>query len=149
MISYEQILQLIDKLNESTLSEIKISEGDFNLTLKRKSFSSTEVLVNNPNYVGYVPGPSTVPEQKNVVEEQNLIEIISPMVGTFYAAPSPDSEPFVQIGKQIKPGDVLCIIEAMKMMNEFPAEVSGTVQEICVSNSETVEYGQVLFKIKA
>ena len=71
------------------------------------------------------------------------------MVGTFYASSSPDSPPFVEIGQNIKIGDAVCIIEAMKMMNELPAEINGVIAEICVKNTDIVEYGQVLFRVKA
>ena len=86
---------------------------------------------------------ATAPEPQS-----NLTEILSPMVGTFYSAPSPDSAVFAEVGQQIKTGDVLCIIEAMKMMNEFPSEMNGIVAEVCVQNAQTIEYGQVLFRIK-
>ena len=73
--------------------------------------------------------------------------VASPTVGVFYAAASPESQPFVAVGDQVEKGDTLCIIEAMKLMNEIPAEVSGRVAEICVSNGQVVEYGQALFRI--
>jgi len=76
-----------------------------------------------------------------------LVEIKSPIVGTFYSAPSPDSEPFVEVGSKIEENSVVCIVEAMKVMNEIKAEVSGTIVEILVKNGEAVEYGQVLFKV--
>jgi acetyl-CoA carboxylase biotin carboxyl carrier protein len=77
----------------------------------------------------------------------NIREIKSPMVGVFYAAPSPDSPPFAKVGSSIKKGDVLCIIEAMKLMNEIAAETDGQIVDICVSNGDVVEYGQTLFKV--
>ncbi|RMH23347.1 MAG: acetyl-CoA carboxylase biotin carboxyl carrier protein, partial [Gemmatimonadetes bacterium] len=77
----------------------------------------------------------------------NLIDITSPMVGTFYRAPAPDAPPYVEVGSTVKPGDTLCILEAMKLMNELECEVSGTIAEICVENAAPVEYGQVLFRV--
>jgi acetyl-CoA carboxylase biotin carboxyl carrier protein len=77
----------------------------------------------------------------------NLVDVTSPMVGTFYAAPAPDAPSYAKVGQQVGVGDTLCIIEAMKLMNELEAEVSGTIAEICVQNAEPVEYGQVLFRI--
>jgi len=79
--------------------------------------------------------------------EEKLLEIKSPLVGTFYATPSPDSEPFVEVGSKVEENSVVCIIEAMKVMNEIKAEVSGTIAEILVKNGEAVEYGQVLFRV--
>jgi len=78
-----------------------------------------------------------------------LLEITSPMVGTFYRAPAPDAPPYVQTGAKVGPGDTLCIIEAMKLMNELESEVSGTIAEVCVENAQPVEYGQVLFRVDA
>ena len=77
----------------------------------------------------------------------SLVEVTSPMVGTFYSAPTPDAPPYIEIDAEVKPGDGLCIIEAMKLMNELEAEVAGTIVEICVGNAQPVEYGQVLFLI--
>jgi len=79
----------------------------------------------------------------------NLVEVASPMVGTFYRAPAPDADPYVDIGDRVKVGQTLCILEAMKLMNELEAEVSGVIKEIAVENAEPVEYGQVLFRIQA
>ncbi len=83
-----------------------------------------------------------------VQESPNGATIKSPMVGTFYAAPAPDQPPYVSVGKQVKEGDVLCIVEAMKLMNEIKCEVSGTITEILVKNGQTVEFDQPLFKIE-
>ena len=82
-------------------------------------------------------------------EDDGSSELGSPMVGTFYRSPSPDADPFVQLGDRVKRGQGLCIIEAMKLMNELECEVSGVIQEICVQNAEPVEYGQVLFRVSA
>ncbi|MCD6303814.1 MAG: acetyl-CoA carboxylase biotin carboxyl carrier protein, partial [Planctomycetes bacterium] len=80
--------------------------------------------------------------------EDNVVAIKSPMVGTFYAAESPDAEPYVSVGSQVGPDTVVCIVEAMKVMNEIKAECSGQIVEICVENGQPVEYGQVLFRVK-
>lgn len=82
------------------------------------------------------------------VEKSNLAEVTSPMVGTFYRAPAPDADPYVEVGDRVKVGQTLCILEAMKLMNELESEVAGTIAEILVENAEPVEYGQVLFRIK-
>jgi len=83
-----------------------------------------------------------------VPNEEDLVEIKSPIVGTFYATPSPDSEPCVDIDSEVSPQTVVCIIEAMKVMNEIKAETSGTIVSILVTNGQAVEYGQVLFKVR-
>ncbi|MDJ0626225.1 MAG: acetyl-CoA carboxylase biotin carboxyl carrier protein [Candidatus Caenarcaniphilales bacterium] len=158
MLSYEQILELVDKLVETPLSEISISQGEFSLSLKKENqqdkSSLTTSVIGAPMPTYGFPGPIPPPPPSSTEQptplkvDSGLIEVTSPMVGTFYIAPSPEASPFVEVGKTVKNGDVLCIIEAMKMMNELPSEISGTVEEICVKNSQTVEFGQLLFKIK-
>lgn len=100
---------------------------------------------------GAEPKPETQPSTEPAVTPQadtaNLVDVPSPMVGTFYRAPAPDADPYVDIGDRVKVGQTLCILEAMKLMNELEAEVSGVIKEIAVENAEPVEYGQVLFRI--
>ena len=91
--------------------------------------------------------PISAPAPAAKVESSNLIEVKSPMVGTFYAAPSPDSSPYVSVNEKISVGQVVCIVEAMKLMNEIEAEVSGRIAEVCVQNGQPVEFGQILFKV--
>lgn len=93
------------------------------------------------------PADSTNPPAESATSVSDLVEVTSPMVGTFYRAPSPDADPYVDVGDRVTVGQTLCILEAMKLMNELEAEVAGTVREICVENAEPVEYGQVLFRI--
>ena len=93
--------------------------------------------------------PVESPEVKTAPDEsEELVDIKSPMVGTFYSAASPDSEPYAEVGLEIEPETVVCIIEAMKVMNEIRAQLSGTITQIKVSNGQAVEYGEVLFKVK-
>ncbi len=94
------------------------------------------------------PPPASADEASAEVAEGNLVEVHSPMVGTFYRAPSPDEEPFVEIGTRVDKGQTLCILEAMKLMNELESEVAGIVREIAVENAEPVEFGQLLFRIE-
>jgi acetyl-CoA carboxylase biotin carboxyl carrier protein len=95
-----------------------------------------------------VPAPSDAGAEAGGAPEATLLEVKSPMVGTFYRAPSPDSDSFTDVGKRITVGQPLCIIEAMKLMNELESEVEGTVREVCVQNGQPVEYGQVLFRVQ-
>ena len=81
------------------------------------------------------------------VVDPRIVEVTSPMVGTFYRAPAPDADPYVDVGGRVKVGQTLCILEAMKLMNELEAETDGTIKEVCVDNAEPVEYGQILFRI--
>ena len=94
-----------------------------------------------------MPAPAPAAPAAPAAAAQEGTLVLSPTVGVFYAAASPDSKPFVEVGDQVKKGDTLCIIEAMKLMNEIPAEVDGTVAEICVGNGQVVEYNQPLFRI--
>jgi acetyl-CoA carboxylase biotin carboxyl carrier protein len=91
------------------------------------------------------PAPEAVPA---AAPKGNLVEIKSPMVGTFYRSPAPEAPSYVEVGTRVGKGQTLCILEAMKLMNELEAEIAGTIREICVENSEPVEYGQVLFRIE-
>jgi acetyl-CoA carboxylase biotin carboxyl carrier protein len=88
------------------------------------------------------------PSPSSESSEENYHTVLAPLVGTFYRAPAPDIDPFVEVGDQIKSGDILCIVEAMKSMNEIQADVNGVVKEICVNNAELVEFEQALFKIE-
>jgi len=103
--------------------------------------------------MAHIPKVTTSIEQLSSVDHHEVVdfnritEVKSPIVGVFYAAPSPDVEPFVTIGSKVKKGDVLCIVEAMKLMNEITAECDGEIVDICVKNGEITEFGQVLFKI--
>lgn len=94
------------------------------------------------------PAPSTAAPEPSGPAPSNLVDVVSPMVGTFYRSPAPEAPPYVESGTRVTKGQTLCILEAMKLMNEMEAEVAGTIREICVENGEPVEYGQVLFRIE-
>ncbi|TLU82129.1 MAG: acetyl-CoA carboxylase biotin carboxyl carrier protein [Chlorobium sp.] len=152
-MNLNEIKQLIDMVNSSDLQETTIEKGDFKITLKRYSAAVPSQILPvqyQPVTQAPPPAPSQAPVPAPVMGEQHsgLIEVCSPIVGTYYQSPSPDSPPFVAINDTIKKGDVLCIIEAMKLMNEIEAEVSGTIVEILVENGQAVEYDQPLFRIK-
>ncbi|MFA5007726.1 MAG: acetyl-CoA carboxylase biotin carboxyl carrier protein [Candidatus Omnitrophota bacterium] len=135
----EKLKEFINFMNENSLCELEIEEEGKRIRLKK--FSE-----NQPVIVSQVANP--VKEEKPAKKE-GLIEIKSPMVGTFYRAPSPGAKPYVEIGDTIKPGDVVCIIEAMKLMNEIKAEIGGKVTEVLVENGQPVEFGQTLFVLEA
>ena len=128
------IERLVALMVENGLSELDITSGQARVMLRRGGVAAAALA------------PAPAPTAAKPVE--NLIEIKSPMVGTFYAAPSPDSEPFVSVGAQLSDESVVCIIEAMKVMNEIKAECRGQIVEVCVKNAQPLEYGQVLFKVK-
>ena len=152
----KKIKKLIEIMKENGLVEIEIKHDDDKIVLKRaqpqqaiggitmmRPESGTAPA--GPESIGAESQPST---PQTVPGEEDLVEIKSPIVGTFYATPSPDSEPYVDIDSAVGPQTVVCIIEAMKVMNEIKAETSGTIVEILVTNGQAVEYGQVLFKVR-
>lgn len=149
-IDTNYIEKLARILNENGLSEIALEDEDCAVTIRRSATSGEIVL---PTIKPAVVPQETVTETKadEKVEAEQKSErkaITSPMVGTFYAASSPEAEPMVQIGDTVKKGDVVCIIEAMKLMNEIQSEVSGKIVEICVENGQPIEFGQVLMYVE-
>ncbi len=142
----QKIKEIIEIMQENELVEVEIKHGDDKIFLKR-ACSQQPALV--PVVTHQIP--TTLSAQgapQAPAPQENLVDIKSPLVGTFYIKPSPDSDPYVEVGSQITPQTVICIIEAMKVMNEIKAENSGTVVEVLVKNGEAVEYGQVLFKVR-
>ena len=143
-IPWEEIEELTKYLKEKGLTEISIETKDGKITIKKDSHGSVTSSVSG--------GLEVVSKRERASEQagtkNNLYEVTSPMVGTFYTSSSPGTDPFVQVGSKIKTGDVLCIIEAMKIMNELTSEVSGTVHSIQVKDNQTVEYGEVLMTLE-
>ena len=146
-MNINQIKALAQILSEHGLTSLEVSEGGVEIHLKREI--PMEPVQAQPAVVSAaVPPPEPGVEQDAYsVDFNRLIEVKSPMVGVLYSAASPDSEPFVSIGSQVKKGDVLCIIETMKLMNEITAEQDGEIVDICVRNGDIAEFGQVLFKM--
>ncbi len=138
-----KIKKLIELLEESNLAELEIREGEASVRISRYGPAAAPAPLPAPVPT---PAPTTPAEaQAQVLPEGHVVH--SPMVGTFYQAPAPGSNPFVQIGQEVQPGDVLCIIEAMKMLNQIESDVAGTVKAILGENGQPVEYGQPLFVI--
>ena len=146
-----KIKQYINLLHENNLEELEVSDGDFKIKLKAAQSNQVVSSTTAPSLTvsGPVASSQTVKDttvqgaSKAQVSPDKLVK--SPFVGTFYEAPSPDVEPFVKIGQKVKKGDTLCIVEAMKLMNEIEAEKDGVIKEILVNNSEPVEFDQALF----
>jgi len=146
------IKQVVDLMKRSELSEFEFEEEGFKLRLSRKNGEVAQQFVQPvapaaPAPVAPAPAPAAEAPAP-AAEEKGISIITSPMVGTFYRAPSPDSPVFTDVGAKVGADSVVCIIEAMKVMNEIQAELSGTVTEVLVENGEAVEYGQPLFKVK-
>lgn len=135
-----------DTMRELGLSEVRIKDTETEIVLKREitvPVSGTPTVVAAPAAAPAVPAAEPTPEPS----ASDWIEVKSPLIGIFYEASSPDAAPFVRPGDTVKKGDVLCIVEAMKMMNEICAETDGTIVDVCAENGALVEYGQLLFKI--
>ena len=151
MISKKDLKEYIKIFEQSKLAvlELEDSEGERIMMEKPQNDEVVQTVVTTPVVeqpaAPVAVAPAVAPVEA-VVDTSKTID--SPMVGVFYSAPSPDSAPFVTVGKTVNKGDVVCIVEAMKIMNEITAEESGTITEIMVSNGDVVEFGQPLFKIK-
>jgi acetyl-CoA carboxylase biotin carboxyl carrier protein len=141
-----KVKKLIELLDESGIAEIEITEGEESVRISRYS-QNAPAAAPAPVAAAPVAAPATVPEAAPAEVEEEGFLVAAPMVGTFYAASSPGAAPYVQVGDRVKEGDTLCIIEAMKMMNQIEADVSGVVKSIRVQNGEPVEYGQTLIVI--
>jgi acetyl-CoA carboxylase biotin carboxyl carrier protein len=155
-VDLKDIKAIIDLMKKNSLSEFELEKQDFKIKLKRSGgagggddFPVTYTLPNQmaPISVG-APQALGAPNTASAAPVSSGIEIKSPMIGTFYRAPSPEAGNYVEIGTEVNPDSVVCIIEAMKVMNEIKAEVRGIVTEILVDNAKPVEFGQPMFKIK-
>jgi acetyl-CoA carboxylase biotin carboxyl carrier protein len=149
-MNLKEIKEIINLMNEHNLSEIEVDKGDQKIKLKKSPSPGAGVVIEQPALSMPV---QQIPEQVTEKPEpekkpSNLIEIKAPIVGTFYNAPSPDAEPFVEAGQEIEVGHVVCIIEAMKLMNEIKSEVRGKIIDILVENADPIEFGQILFLIE-
>jgi acetyl-CoA carboxylase biotin carboxyl carrier protein len=145
----EQVRQLVELMKEHDLTELLVRDGDKRIVLRRgpaaQLAASPTVIAAAPTAPALAAAP---PAPAAPVEDPGLVPIRSPMVGTFYAAPDPDSKPYVGPGSQVGPDSVVCIIEAMKVFNEIKAEVSGTIEKVLVQNAQAVEFGQPLFMVR-
>jgi acetyl-CoA carboxylase biotin carboxyl carrier protein len=160
MIDLDWIRRLIDMVDGSGIDSLEISRFGTRVRIAKSPPVTVSSSMAGPAVSPPVSapvgasapdsGPRATGEAQGEAEqepESDLAEVTSPMVGTFYRAPAPDAPPYVEVGDRLTKGQTLCILEAMKLMNELESEVSGTIREICVDNAEPVEFGQVLFRI--
>jgi len=158
-LDHEELHRLLATLAESDIQEFRLEGEDFCLEIKRNLGTSLETIASQKKItaeeidhppqrkIEASPVPSTPPPSVPG-SRSDLVEVTAPMVGTFYRAPGPEEPPFVEIGSRISVGQAVCILEAMKLMNELESEVSGEVIEILVENGTPVEFGQVLMRLK-
>lgn len=159
-INFNELRDLLGAISQTDITELTLKSEDFELTVRKglpavipavspPAAAPTTVVTPSPAPVApATPGKTFVEESKPAVVDKHWLAITSPMVGTFYRAPTPDEPPFVEVNDRIRVGQTVCIIEAMKLMNEIEAEASGQVMDILVANGEPVEYGQTLMWIK-
>ncbi len=164
-MNIDEILTLVQAVSDSKLTSFKLDQGDMHISLKKEKEEAKIITVGAPGVVAAVPAPTApvltaasagvsaeapaaAPEAAESHDIASDKVITSPLVGTFYSSASPDAESFVKEGDTVKKGQVLGIIEAMKLMNEIESEYDGVIEAILVNNEEVVEYGQPLFRIK-
>ena len=158
MFKFEEICQLIQLVGSSGVSAVEVEHAGSRVKIKgRRQVSSTPTAA-PPDVVSATPQPTaetppvaaapTPQPEAAAPEEENLHSISSPIVGTFYRAPNPDADPYVKVGDFVEPGQTLCIVEAMKLMNEIECDISGTVVRVLPENAQPVEYGEDLFLVR-
>jgi acetyl-CoA carboxylase biotin carboxyl carrier protein len=161
-MTVDEIRELIALATETGVAELEVQRGDNRVRIRRASFAAPqEIVVAAPSYAAASAAPafaSAPPSAHPAMEaskekgeqphDPNLALVKSPIVGTFYEAPSPEAPPFVRIGERVQPGKVLCIIESMKLMNEIESETSGIIESKLVMNGQPVEYGEALFAVR-
>ena len=160
MIDLRYVKKLVDMLDESSVDSIEISsDKGMKIRISKSPVARAAMHAMAPvvhaTHQGHLVAPAPAPSTANpgaaaapkADAASKFLEVKSPMVGTFYARPEPGAEPYVQVGSKVSKGQVLCIIEAMKIMNEIECEVAGTIREICVTDAHPVEFGQALFRV--
>jgi acetyl-CoA carboxylase biotin carboxyl carrier protein len=159
-INFQELRELLGAIAQTDITELVLKNDDFELTVrKEKNLVAVAPTVLSPQIVE-AAAPSSVPttpvtiatpvletSTAPTVDDKKWVDVTSPMVGTFYSASAPDEDSFVTVGDRITKGDTVCIIEAMKLMNEIEGEVTGQIMEIAVQNGEPVEFGQVLMRV--
>jgi acetyl-CoA carboxylase biotin carboxyl carrier protein len=155
-VDLKDIKAIIDLMRKNSVSEFELEKQDFKIRLKRGTGGGTGggsledgpvVTYLQQPMAASIPAPGGMPAPAALVVT-NEVDVKSPMIGTFYRSPSPESAPYVEVGTEVNPDTVVCIIEAMKVMNEIKAEVKGIITQVMVENAKPVEFGQPLFKVR-
>jgi acetyl-CoA carboxylase biotin carboxyl carrier protein len=156
-VELKDIKKLIETIDEKGITDFEMELDDFKIRIKKEApeiitqavqmAAPMQAQLAAPAPVAAAPAAAAAPEAAPVVED-NFHHVISPMVGTFYRAPSPDASNYASVGDQVKKGQVLCIVEAMKIMNEIQADADGVVKKIHVEDGQPVEYGEIIFSIE-
>lgn len=159
-MDFEEIKSIVELMSQNSISEFELKKEDFKIKLKRGGEGYTATTSEGGPFL-LSPPPQPLPGSGNPSQQppdasktndpsanDDTTDIISPMIGTFYVAPSPEAAPYVKVGDEVQPETIVCIIEAMKVMNEIKAETKGVISEILAENAKPVEYGRPLFKVK-
>jgi acetyl-CoA carboxylase biotin carboxyl carrier protein len=151
-VDLKDIKAIIDLMKKNSVTEFELEKQDFKIRLRRGANGGGAVTYDDSGVLAIAPAPAAIaaaPLATPVpIPASNEVEIKSPMIGTFYRAPSPESAPYIEVGVEVNPDTVVCIIEAMKVMNEIKAEAKGVITQAMVENAKPVEFGQPLFKIR-
>ena len=152
-MNIKEIKEIINLMNENSLTEFELERDGLRIRLRKGAGGTVEgapekILVTTPTITSPQEITPQIPQEVPKEGAAKAVEIKAPIVGTFYRAPSPDSPPFVEIGAAIEPGQVVCIIEAMKLMNEIKSEVGGKIVDVLIENGDPVEFGTVLFLVE-
>ncbi|MEL6786256.1 MAG: acetyl-CoA carboxylase biotin carboxyl carrier protein [Cyanobacteria bacterium J06607_15] len=157
-INFQELRDLLGAISQTDITELVLKNADFELTVRKDKGlvavaptaiapQTVETMSSPPATAPAAVAPPAPQAAAPTVDDKKWVDVTSPMVGTFYSAPAPDEDPFVGVGDRITKGDTVCIIEAMKLMNEIEGEVTGQIMEIAVQNGEPVEFGQVLMRV--
>ncbi|MEL6909365.1 MAG: acetyl-CoA carboxylase biotin carboxyl carrier protein [Cyanobacteria bacterium J06629_2] len=157
-INFQELRDLLGAISQTDITELVLKNADFELTVRKDKGlvavaptaiapQTVETMSSPPATAPAAVAPPAPQAATPTVDDKKWVDVTSPMVGTFYSAPAPDEDPFVGVGDRITKGDTVCIIEAMKLMNEIEGEVTGQIMEIAVQNGEPVEFGQVLMRV--
>ncbi|GAB5464825.1 MAG: acetyl-CoA carboxylase biotin carboxyl carrier protein [Candidatus Kapaibacteriales bacterium] len=149
----EYLEKLLSVFDASSATELEIDEEEISIRVSKQNGESSQVVYANapqamPQVQQSAHAQQSAPSEGPAPAKSNLHEVTSPIVGTFYRSPAPDADPFVEVGSRVSKGTTLCIVEAMKLMNEIESDENGIIEEICLSDAEAVEFGQLLFRIK-
>ena len=147
----EQIKAIIAMMKENDLTEFSMEQNGLKIRIRRGPEGFQQTISQPPAAVAPAaqsPAPEPIPATVAATPAEDIKHIVSPMVGTFYRAPSPDAAPYVEVGTEVDPETVVCIIEAMKVMNEIKAEMKGVITEVLVENAKPIEFGQKLFAVR-
>jgi len=152
-VDLKDIKAIIDLMKKNSISEFELERQEFKIKLKRNNGAVAPIQYEEPQLVTYAQPPGTAPAAAPIPGAPSVVntgeeDIKSPMIGTFYRAPSPEAANYVEVGTEVGPDTVVCIIEAMKVMNEIKAEAKGIITQVMVENAKPVEFGQALFKIR-